>query len=209
MSDRVGGLLLFLPVPLVLWLYTRAPLGVLPSLLLGTVLMASHRVYARPFARARAGRRCLWCGGAAGTPERLRILEPSAETEWSACGETHAARLAGLLSWAAARATRLKLGILGTLGLFLIGGLALGAGGPLAGLRFSDLSALFRLGVALTVLPLGWLGMARAGDPKGLLRSPFPLHIQALIGSLAVLWLFRLVGLVWLGASIATLLRLG
>lgn len=29
-------------------------------------------------------------------------------------------------------------------------------------------------------------------------RVPFPVHIQALIGTWAVLWLFRLVGLVWL-----------
>jgi len=30
--DRVAGIVLFLPVPLVLWLFTRAPLGVAASL---------------------------------------------------------------------------------------------------------------------------------------------------------------------------------
>jgi hypothetical protein len=39
------------------------------------------------------------------------------------------------------------------------------------------------------------------------LRSPFPLHIQALIGSWAVLWLFRLVGLAWLVLAVLHALR--
>jgi hypothetical protein len=36
---------------------------------------------------------------------------------------------------------------------------------------------------------------------------PFPLHIQALIGTGLVLWLFRLVGLVWLALGIFALGR--
>jgi hypothetical protein len=194
-------------VPLVLWLFTRAPLGVLPSLLLGIVLMASHRLYARPFALARAGRRCLWCGGATTRPLPIEVREPFGETAWSACSEDHAGRIAGLLSWAAAHARFLKLGILGTLALFLAAGLGLGAGAPLGQWTFPDLSALFRLGIALTVLPLGWLGARRRAHPESALISPFPLHVQALIGSLAVLWLFRVVGLAWLALSLVELLR--
>ena len=34
--------------------------------------------------------------------------------------------------------------------------------------------------------------------PVETLRAPFPLHVPALIGLWAVLWLFRLIGLVWL-----------
>ncbi len=47
-ADRLLGLLLFLPVPLVLWLLTRQPLGTLASLAIGFALMATHRLYARP-----------------------------------------------------------------------------------------------------------------------------------------------------------------
>ena len=66
--------------------------------------------------------------------------------------------------------------------------------------------ALFRLGVAVTVLPFGWLrGHARPGrGPSG--RLPFPVHIQALVGTVWVLWLFRLVGLWWLAAGLVHLL---
>lgn len=205
MRDRLLGVLLFLPVPLVLWLFTHAPLGALASLMLGTAIMATHRLYARPFALARAARRCLWCGGAAGgTPIALDVREPFGRTQWLACREPHARRAAGLLGWASARSGRLKAGILGTLALFLLTGFAVAAGAPLP-VTFGRASALFRLGIAVTVLPLGWLGGRARGDPSGPLASVFPLHIQALVGSHAVVWLFRSVGLAWLVLSLREL----
>jgi hypothetical protein len=197
--DRLVGLLLFLPVPLVLWLFTRQPLGTLTSLGTGVVLVATHRLYARPFARRRAERRCLWCGGAVGDGPSLRVREPSGPTSWRACGEDHARRAGGVLAWAAAHARPLKVGILGTLAAFLLGSLAVAVGGAGA-LRPDDAVAFFRLGIALTVLPLGFASSAPRSaqdEPK----APFPVHIQALIGTAWVLWLFRLVGLWWLGAA--------
>jgi hypothetical protein len=197
-------MLLFLPVPLVLWLFTQAPLGVLPSLLLGTAIMGTHRLYARPWALARASVRCVWCGrgGAAPRVAALRVAEPFGETAWIACSDDHARALAGLLNWANAHARFLKIGILGTLLLFLLAGFATGAGHPIGSATFADWSAAFRLSIALTVLPLGWLGARKPADPGAGLGSPFPLHIQALIGSSAVLWLFRLVGLAWLAVGL-------
>ncbi|HET7294709.1 MAG TPA: hypothetical protein VFM88_19965, partial [Vicinamibacteria bacterium] len=56
-------------------------------------------------------------------------------------------------------------------------------------------------GVAVTVLPFGLLG-PRAPEPEGPPRVPFPVHIQALIGTAAVLWLFRIVGVVWLALAL-------
>jgi len=81
-KDRLLGLLLFVPVPLVLWLFTRAPLGALPSLGLGILLVATHRLYARPFALARADRRCLWCAGAAVSGPAFSVAEPFGVTTW-------------------------------------------------------------------------------------------------------------------------------
>ena len=79
-----------------------------------------------------------------------------------------------------------------------IGGLAIGASW-LPAARYPADVAFFRIGIALTVLPLGFLA-ARVG-PRALEPAPvpFPLHIQALIGTAPVLWLFRIVGIVWLG----------
>ena len=193
---RAAGLALFLPVPIVLFLFTQAPLGVVPSLVLGVALMATHRLYARPFALRHAGERCLWCGAAAQGPW-LALGEPFGETRWRGCSEDHAQRSAGVLAWAEARAALLKLGILGTLAVFLPTVLLAGLG-RLGPLRFDDAVAFFRLGIALTVLPLSLLAPLARATSGGSLRSPFPLHIQALIGTGAVLWLFRLIGIVWL-----------
>ena len=208
MRDRLLGLLLFLPVPLVLWLFTRQPLGTLASLAVGFALMATHRLYARPFARSRAERRCLWCGRAAGEGPALRVREPFGPTSWRACGDDHARRVGGALAWAAAHARLVKVGILGTLVAFLLAGLAtaLGRSGALGA---DDAVAFFRLGIAVTVLPLGfWSAVPR--PPEAEARVPFPLHIQALIGTAWVLWLFRLVGLWWLvAASLHVARRLG
>ena len=200
MRDRLAGLLLFLPVPVVLGLFTRQPLGAAASLALGIALMLSHRLYARPFALARAERRCLWCGGASGQGPSLAVAEPLGPSRWRACGGDHASRLAGLLGWASAHAGFLRAGILGTLAAFLLAAWP-AAAGRLGPLGTPDVVAGFRVGIAVTVLPLSTFG-ARLGAADQGLRSPFPLHIQALIGTRWVLWLFRIVGVAWLALGL-------
>lgn len=206
MRDRVAGLLVFLPVPAVLVLFTQAPLGVGASIALGVLLMGTHRLYARPFARRRAARRCLWCGGPVDGGVEVAVAEPGGTVAWRACGPEHAARLARLLGWAGGHPLFLRLGILGTLGTFLPVVLAASAG-RLGPVTVDDAVALFRLGIALTVLPLALLGPR--GEPAADPRSPFPLHLQALLGSAAVLWLFRLVGVAWVALAAAHLARRG
>ena len=205
--QRVGGLFLFLPVPIVLFLFTRQPLGTLPSLALGVVLVLTHRLYARPWALARASRRCLWCGGAGALGEEpLALEEPLGRTEWRACRGEHRHRLSRTLGWAAGHRPFLAVGILGTLALFLLLSVA-AAYGDRAGLQNADAVAVFRLGVALTVLPFGWLAATHGPAAGSSGRLPFPVHVQALVGTVWVLWLFRLVGLWWLAAGLLHAVR--
>jgi hypothetical protein len=205
-GDRLIGLLLFLPVPLVLFLLTGQPLGPWLSLGAGVTILLTHRLYARPFALSRAQKRCLWCGGPAGGGPRVDLDEPLGRTSWRACGEEHASLLTRTLVWAGDRSLRLRLGILGSL-LALLGLSVAAALGWPPGLAAADAAAVFRLGVALTVLPLGWLGPLASppGRPTG--RLPFPIHLQALVGTVQVLWLFRLVGAWWLVAALLHLAR--
>ena len=201
MATRLTGVLLFLPVPLVLFLFTRTPLGILPSLGIGIALMLTHRSYARPWALARAHRRCLWCGADVAAPAlsaaELVLEDPLGRGSWCACREAHARPVRAVLAWAAPWRRFLTFGILGTLGVFL----AWAAGSQLLAstqLEYDDAVAFFRLGIAACVLPLGWLS-ARSDAASGEApRSPFPLHVAALVGLRTVLWLFRFVGLVWL-----------
>jgi hypothetical protein len=195
-KDSWSGALLFLPVPLVLWLFTRQPLGAPASLVLGIALMLTHRLYARPFVLARADRRCLWCAAAVADGPWLDVEEPLGAARWRACGMPHAERIAGLLRWAAGHALPLQVGILGTLAVFVLAAWP-AAAGWLGWLRGDDAVAGFRLGIAASVLPLSILG-ARSAALGERLRAPFPLHIQGLIGTRVVLWLFRIVGSIWL-----------
>ena len=197
MPDRLLGILLFLPVPVVLGLFTRAPLGVGVSIGLGVLLMVTHRLYARPFALSRANRRCLWCGGSAGDGPLVPLQEPPGPTVWRACGEPHLESLTRVFGTAFRWRWFLRAGILGSLVLFL-GAALLATFGRLGRLTFADTSAFFRLGVSLTVLPYGWLAAVRGPRTAGTIRVPFPVHLQALIGTNVMLWLFRIVGIVWI-----------
>jgi hypothetical protein len=201
-ADRLVGVLLFLPVPLVLWLFTRAPLGVGPSTALGVVIVLTHRLYARPWALARAGRRCLWCGGrAAADAFPVEVVEPPGRTDWRACSVPHADRLRRTLGWAAHH-RRLVLGGIGGAILALVVGGPLAARGALGTVTAPDLSIAFRTLVALTVLLLALFGpFSRDPGPEPP-RVPFPVHIQALIGTNAVMWLFRVVGAIWLAQGL-------
>jgi hypothetical protein len=203
---RFAGLLLFLPVPLVLFLFTRAPLGILWSLGLGVTLVLTHRFYARPWALARSNTRCLWCGAdvspdAAPAPA-LEIVDPLGRASWRTCSEAHARSERAVLGWAQRHGAFLKLGILGTLAVFVAWALAAGLGW-LGGRSFADAVAFFRLAVAATVLMLAWLAPRfEPGDTATAVQAPFPVHLSALIGLGFVLWLFRLVGLIWLAQGV-------
>ena len=104
----------------------------------------------------------------------------------------------GVLGWAQARGGLLQLGILGTLAVFLAWGLAVGFGWPNRA-QFDDAVAFLRLGIAVSVLPLAWLAASIGPvEPAETVRAPFPVHLSALVGLRVVLWLFRLIGLLWL-----------
>lgn len=232
MDARFAGFLLFLPVPAVVFLFTRLPFGVVPSIAAGLALMMTHPLYARPWALRHAAHRCLWCGGpvapgardSAGTA--LAVTDPRGTVNWGACGDEHRTSLVATLRFAARHGALLRVGILGTVAVSLVAAV-LADRGWLGPFYVSDASAFFRLGVAVTVLPLGWLGprlgggggaapaligptavdrggtgSARLGpgriETADTLHAPFPLHPAALIGVNAVLWLFRLIGLIWL-----------
>lgn len=205
MPDRLAGLLLFLPVPIVLVLFTQAPIGIAPSLAVGVALMVTHRSYARPFALARAARRCLWCGRRVSDGPTLELEEPAGKTLWRACVAPHADRARQFLGWAGDHGRFLQIGILGTLAAFLLAAVVVASShaGPV---RYPDAVNAFRLGIAAAVLPLGLL-YRRHSATNGPLRAPFPVHIQALIGTWAVSWLFRIVGLVWLALAVAYFAR--
>src|SRR5512142_16286 len=62
MRLTIHGALLFLFIPLVLFLYVRQPFGPAASVLVGLVLMFGPRFLAAPWMARHSTERCLWCG---------------------------------------------------------------------------------------------------------------------------------------------------
>ncbi len=197
MGMRVAGIALFLPVPLVLWLFSFTPLGIPLSLTAGVLVMLTHPLYARPFALERKTRRCLWCGRETRDGTLLTVAEPQGETTWRVCCADHESRLRRFLGWAGRGRWLLRGAILGGLALLLVV-TPLAGTGRLAPLVPGDGITSFKLLVALVVFPLGLLGPVAGPPSPGALRVPFPVHIQSLIGTCAITWLFRIVGAIWL-----------
>ena len=209
MFERVAGLLVFLPIPFVLYLYTNNPGGVTLSMGVGLVLMVTHVFYARPFARWRASRRCLWSGARIDEGVPVTVRDPLGAIDWHARDQRAADRLERTFGWAQRNSNFLRIGVLGTLITFLIAH-PFAATDKLQPIQGQDTISFFRLGIALTVLPLGWLGPRSRRSEERPLRFPSPLHIQALIGTGTMVWLLRIVGAVWLvQASLHFLRRLG
>ena len=199
MSSRIFGIFLFLFIPLVLYLFLVHPLGVSWSFLLGIAVILLHRPVARAYMLRYAGKRCLWCGGMYPPAGRVSLgLGGGREQEFCYC--CGACRLGILkfcdLVW--------RYRVLITAGIFvplLFYLVTMWVGEftsvPLLPMEWEKL--VFRLGIALTVVgaSLAYLAASPASRP----RFPFPIHNLFLLGMYWTLWIFRLVGLWWIGKS--------
>jgi hypothetical protein len=207
---HAAGVLLFLFIPLVLFLYVRHPEPVGLSLGAGVLLMLGHRFLARPFLEKVLPVRCVWCG---------RVLPSAAEAE--ARGETASLRLRkGERTLAARCCTRhkepaarffsflqawrwpLRLGIFVPL-LFLLAALAAHAAGQPAPVPLA--TAWFKLIVGATV-NLAAFGSLAARPEVEPIPVPFPVHNFFLLGIRALLWIFRLVGIWWIWQGLSSVL---
>ena len=207
------GILLFLFIPLVLFLLLRQPAGPGWSVLIGLAIMFGHRFLAAPWMAKFADVRCLWCGRVgAGRP--LPVVSGGREWRMTACSESHATLVAKFLGVASRFRVPIAAGIFLPLAWLLLASLASAAGRPLA--AHDTVALVFRLVVAATVVAASmapWLptsatspaaGSAVPGAP---LHCPFPLHNFFLLGIRNVLWVFRLVGTWWLVDGLVGLVR--
>ncbi len=61
LAGTIFGIVLFLFIPLVLYLFVAHPAPVAGSLVGGLALMAGHRFLARPYMLAARPYKCVWC----------------------------------------------------------------------------------------------------------------------------------------------------
>lgn len=214
MSHRFHGLtfqgvLLFLFVPLVLFLFLRQPLGPGWSMALGLAIMFGHRFVAQPWMAKFADVRCLWCGRI-GTAETVPVVAGGRAWQMQACSEEHAASIRRFLAFVFRFRLPIALGIFVPLA-WLVGASCAAAAGHVL-LPHATTALLFRVVVAATVLvaslapvlpdglghghaPAATPALAASHEPA---RCPFPLHNLFLLGIANTLWVFRVVGAWWL-----------
>jgi hypothetical protein len=200
------GVLLFLFIPLVLFLYVRHPEPVGLSLAAGVVLMIGHRFLARPYMARVLPVKCVWCNrvparGAGGANGSTLELRSGGRVIQARCCPEHRRPAAKFFTFLHAWRWPLRLGIFLPL-LFLLVALAASAAGQPAPVGLA--TAWFKLvvGVTVNVAALGYLA-SREHSPVSV---PFPVHNFFLLGVRNLLWIFRLVGLWWIWQGLASFL---
>jgi hypothetical protein len=197
------GVLLFLFIPLVLFLFVRHPEPLGASLAAGVALMLGHRFLARPYMARAAAAKCLWCNRA--LPVSSEVLELAvggrgAETLTARCCPGHREPAARFFAFLDAWRLPIRAGIFLPL-LLLLGSLAADALDALGrAVPLPTITALFKLviGVTVNLAALGsFLGTARQRT-----AVPFPAHNFFLLGVRNLLWIFRLVGIWWIAQGL-------
>ncbi len=193
------GVLLFLFIPVVLFLFVCHPAPVGASLAAGLVLIVAHRAVARPWAARVRGVKCLWCNRMLTGGAQAVDLELHAGTERlaaRACPE-HRLPAAKFFSRIVRAKAPLRLGIFLPL-LALLLALAAAAFGE--DRMLPPATAVFQLVVGLTVNLAAWGYLAQTERTP--LVVPFPAHNFFLLGVRNLLWIFRGVGIwwIWVGA---------
>ncbi len=196
---QTTGLMLFLFIPVVLFLFVRRPEPLGLSLVGGIALMLGHRRLARPYMERSRTRKCLWSNRGfddheAGVPLVLDALSGAVEAR---CHVEHRHAAAGFFTFLDRWRWPLRLGIFVPLLALLgtSGAVVAGYDGPL-----EQVTALFQLIIGLTVqvVALGY----RFETPGQRPTVPFPVHNFFLLGVRNLLWVFRLVGAWWIFVGI-------
>jgi hypothetical protein len=195
------GVLLFLFIPAVLFLFVRHPEPVGLSLAGGVALIIVHRFLARPYMERVLAVKCLWCNRVPPrTPAELELRSGARRLAALCCAE-HRAPAAKFFSFLHAWRWPLRLGIFLPL-LFLLTALAASAAGQPAPVPLATTWFKLVVGVTVNVAALGYF-FAREHAP---LEVPFPVHNFFLLGVRNLLWIFRLVGLWWIWQGVSSVI---
>jgi hypothetical protein len=191
---QATGVLLFLFIPVVLFLFVRHPEPIGVSLIAGVVLMVGHRLLARPYMERVQPVKCSWCNRVppieGGETLELRSGERAIQAR---CCPGHLQPAAKFFAFLDSWRWVLRAGIFLPL-LFLLVILATAAFGLEPPVE--EATAFFKLAVGITVnlAALGYL-FVQGRSPAAV---PFPVHNFFLLGVRNLLWVFRLVGIWWI-----------
>lgn len=191
------GILLFLFIPIVLFLFLAFPFGVLPSVCAGIVIMFGHRFIARPYMMKNIDKKCLWSGRPVGkNPILFTLKDKSGDLNFRMFSEKDRKNAIRFFNFIYSARFFLIPAILGTLAWYLI---SLILGEIDSGLRYlprETFVQIFKVVIAFTVVSSSLLyKMGKTSEP---VHSIFPVHNFFLLGIRWILWVFRIVGAWWI-----------
>lgn len=191
------GLLLFLFIPLVLFLYLKHPEPVGLSLGAAVALMIGHRFLARPYMVWAAPRKCLWSNKPLAEDQGVELeIHHRGGVQEARCLERHQHHVERFFTFVFRFRGLLAPGIFVPLLMLLIA-LLMTAAGTEPFLPLDTVVAIFQLVVGLTVNLAAWgfFIIKRSDQP---LQVRFPVHNFFLLGISNLLWIFRLMGTWWI-----------
>lgn len=188
------GILLFLFIPFVLFLFLKHPFGVITSFIIAIMIMISHRLVAIPFMNRFKNSRCLWCG----RTSRTRVKQTVGAIEFEFCQQNCITKAKKFFDFCSRYALLLRAGIFIPLGWYLIT-MTLTA---LNQFHFPEdwNHFIFQFFIALTVVSISFV--YRIGKETDTLTFPFPIHNLFLLGIQNTLIVFRIVGIWWIVVSL-------
>jgi hypothetical protein len=194
---HVCGVLLFLFIPLVLFLFIRYPFGIIPSFAAAIGIMILHRFVAIPFMNRFRKSRCLWCGRTA-RPRMGQSVECGKPIEFEFCQERCIGRAKRFFDFCSRYAMLLRAGIFLPLGWYVVT-MILDAFNIYRFPRDWN-QFMFQFFIACTVVSISFL--YRTGKETDTPAFPFPIHNLFLLGIQNTLQVFRYVGIWWIVASL-------
>ncbi len=203
------GLLLFLFIPLVLFLFVRHPRPIGLCLAAGIVLMLGHRRLARPYMEKVLPIKCVWCNrilaAALDSSTRTLDLRSGGRTLAARCCAAHRAPAARFFALLDRCRWPLYAGIFGPLLGLLAALLASSLGWPRL---LAPATALFQatVGATVSIAACSYRVMSER-PPREVIPVPFPVHNFFLLGVRTLLWIFRLAGAWWIYLGAAWWLR--
>lgn len=194
---HIQGILLFLFIPLVLFLFLKYPFGVPLSFLAAILLMMVHRLIARPFFLRNKTLRCFWCGKTGNRRVPMEV-EAGERLTIELCDPICRQQAEKFFDFTYRFRTFLQIGIFLPLSWYVVTMLLNHYGifhFPPDWSRF-----IFQFFVAVSVVTVSIA--YRFGQETAHAVFPFPIHNLFLLSAKNTLLVFRYVGIWWLIISI-------
>jgi hypothetical protein len=199
------GILLFLFIPLVLFLFLAFPLGVLPSICAGVVIMFGHRFIARPYMLRNINKRCIWSGmGLKKNPVSFILRNKKGDLTLYAKTASNKENAIRFFNFVDSARIFLKPAILGTLTWYLCSVIIGEINPDWQYLTRDSYVQIFKIVIAVSVLSGSFL--YKIGKTVEPVNAVFPVHNFFLLGIKWILWVFRIVGAWWIVQWVCTAL---